>query len=432
MKTALTKRAVSLLYITNTYCLAMKRKLLYSLGLLLSVAAVSCDKDNDPAISPISDKTYSGLTALDIEYNGAPMVGKTVEYTQDGLSATLNFHSIVSLSSLSPELAEFPDFPGPGVLPGSPRLECPVTLHPDGDEYEFTGTGETDYVTYSYSGEVKADKLDFEFKDVRLKNRRLANTVWKPAPLIAGKDGASYSSMPFHVVWETDQPGLLAGFDYSVQDAVNLLLTLPIIPAYNNTAYMSVSQALASGVRALAFNPDGNAVVTYLKTANGAAEFSQAPLCMLQYLPLSNSMMKVFVNPTDLMGVILTNINNSQKPDIPEHPFGAPATRASIQEISGMLSSILPLVSEGFPLQYDLSDSSLKIYFNSETLIPLLKGVIIPLLADPIIQQSILERLQENPSLQPYKPIIEAFLIATPLILESTTKVELGVNLIKY
>lgn len=410
----------------------MKRKLIYSLGMLLSMAAVSCDNDNEPAISPIADKTYTGLSALELEYNGQPMVGKTVDYKQNGLSATLNFHSAVSLSSLSPELAELPDFPGPGVLPGSPNLELPVSLKPDGDEYEFSGTGETDYVTYSYSGDVKADKLDFEFKNVRLKNQRLANTVWKPAPLSAAADGTGYSSMPFHIVWETDQPGLLAGFDYSVQDAVTLLLTLPIIPAYNNTAYMSLSQALASGVRAIAFNPDGNAVVTYLKTANGAAEFSQAPLCMLQYLPLSDSMLKLYVNPTDLTGVILTNINNSQKPNIPEHPFGAPATRASIQEITGMLSALLPMVSEGFPMQYNLSESSLQVYFNSETLIPLLKGVIIPLLADPIIQQSILERLQENPSLQPYKPVIEAFLIATPLILESTTKVELGVNLIKY
>ncbi len=414
-------------------------------GYIFTLAAVAlalgaCSKDNDTPLTPISDKSYSGVTALDLEYDDAPMSGKTVDYTQNGTDAVLTMRSVVSPGDLSASLKALPSIPGPGVLPGSPTLRLPVTLHADGDEYEFSGTGETEFVTYSYSGDVNANKLDFDFDNVRLKNQRLANTAWVPAPTIAADGGIGYKSLPVHIVWECSLPIQLEGFDGTIQDALTILACLPIIPAYNNTAYMSLTQVLGSALKTVAFRSDGNAVVTYLQSNNGAAQFAQAPICMIQYLPLNDNILKLFVNPTDFMGQIL--INTSSHPNLPANPFGkakrsgeTPATatgQVSIEQMAKILEQMAPMISEGFPMQYSMTKSSLQIFLNTETLLPLLKGVIVPLLSDPIIQESMFEAVATNPMFAHQLPVVKKLLAAFPQLLDSTTKIELGINLVPY
>lgn len=423
----------------------MKTYIPLSLCLLAGTLLLPACSDDEPSISPLSEKTYTGNTALKLEYNDAPMSGKSVTYTQNGNTANLVMNSTVSLEELSAALKRLPAIPGPGVLPGTPVLTLPVNLHADGGKYEFEGSGETDFVTYRYSGDVNADVLDFEFEDVRLKNQRLANTVWVPAPTEKETGGIGYKSLPLHIVWECSLPPILEGFDGTIQDALILMTTLPIIPVYNNTAYMSLVQAIGSALKTVAFRPDGNAVVTYLQTNNGSAQFAQAPICMIQYLPITDNILKLYINPTDLMGQIL--INSSSHPDLPANPFGKAAkkvTRAntgatapegptpSLQDIMQVISKLAPMLSEGIPMQYDLTQTSLQLYLNTETLLPLLQGVIVPLLEDPIIQASIIEKISANPSLGGYLPVIKALVTAFPQLLATTTRIELGINLTAY
>lgn len=435
----------------------MKTYLPLSLCLLAGIILLPACSDDEPSISPLPEKTYTGNAALKLEYNDAPMSGKSVTYTQSGNTANLVMNSSVSLEELSAALKGLPAIPGPGVLPGTPVLTLPVNLHADGGKYEFEGSGETDFVTYRYSGDVNADVLDFEFEDVRLKNQRLANTVWVPAPTEKETGGIGYKSLPLHIVWECSLPPILEGFDGTIQDALILMATLPIIPVYNNTAYMSLAQAIGSALKTVAFRPDGNAVVTYLQTNNGSAQFAQAPICMIQYLPLTDNILKLYINPTDLMGQIL--INSSRHPDLPANPFGKAAKKEtrtdpgsaasgnntategttvtegstpSLQDMMQIISKLAPMLSEGIPMQYDLTQTSLQLYLNTETLLPLLQGVIVPLLEDPIIQASIIEKISANPSLSGYLPVIKALVAAFPRLLATTTRIELGINLTAY
>lgn len=431
----------------------MKTYLPLSLCLLAGIILLPACSDDEPSISPLPEKTYTGNAALKLEYNDAPMSGKSVTYTQSGNTANLVMNSTVSLEELSAALKGLPAIPGPGVLPGTPVLTLPVNLHADGGKYEFEGSGETDYVTYRYSGDVNADVLDFEFEDVLLKNQRLANTVWVPAPTEKENDGIGYKSLPLHIVWECSLPPILEGFDGTIQDALILMATLPIIPVYNNTAYMSLVQAIGSALKTVAFRPDGNAVVTYLQTNNGAAQFAQAPICMIQYLPLTDNILKLYINPTDLMGQIL--INSSSHPDLPANPFGKSSRKMaradagsaatgdtaategttstpSLQDMMQIISKLAPMLSEGIPMQYDLTQTSLQLYLNTQTLLPLLQEVIVPLLEDPIIQASIIEKISANPSLSGYVPVIKALVAAFPQLLATTTRIELGINLTAY
>ena len=435
----------------------MKTYLPLSLCLLAGIMLLQACSDEEPTISPLPEKTYTGNAALKLEYNDAPMSGKSVTYTQSGNTANLVMNSTVSLEELSAALKGLPEIPGPGVLPGTPALTLPINLHADGSKYKFEGSGETDYVSYRYSGDVNADILDFEFEDVMLKNQRLANTVWVPAPTEKETDGIGYKSLPIHIVWECSLPPILEGFDGTVQDALILMATLPIIPVYNNTAYMSLVQAIGSALKTIAFRPDGNAVATYLQTNNGSAQFAQAPICMIQYVPLSDTILKLYINPTDLMGQIL--INTSSHPELPANPFGKSSRKMaranvgstatgdntategttvtegstpSLQDMMQIISKLAPMLSEGIPMQYDLTQTSLQLYLNTETLLPLLQGVIIPLLEDPIIQASIIEKISANPSLSGYVPVIKTLIAAFPQLLASTTRIEFGINLIPY
>ncbi|MDE6338395.1 MAG: hypothetical protein K2K97_01235 [Muribaculaceae bacterium] len=398
---------------------------------LLGLLFTGCDNNDAETLPTLSDKTYEGLAELNLVYDGAPMVGKSAALSGD----VLTFDSKVDLGSYSEALKMLPPIPGPGVLPGSPTLPLHLSFAPNKDKYSVAGSGETDFVTYSYLGSLTENLVDFQFYNVKLKDTRFAGRVWKPTPANS-ETGAS----PFHIVWETSQPGLLENFDGSIEDALKLLANLPLIPAYNNTAYMSATQLITSGVTALSFNPDGNLVVTYLQSANGAAQFAQAPLCMVQYLPQGDNTVKLYVNPTDLVSVIL--MNNTNKPDIPSNPFGKSVSRADAEPAEGslldlftpeelglILSNAAPMLSQGIPMQYTMDAKSMELYLPTEILLPLVKNVIAPMLAKPEVQEMIIARVENIASLQPYLPLVKGMLLALPLILETTTKAELGLSL---
>ena len=138
-----------------------------------------------PTVTPVGEKLYAQNAGLQLFYSQAPMPGKFAKFTQNGSDAAIALGSQIDLSQIS-GLGLSGMLKAPGVLPGSPELLIQTKLLPDGDFYNFAGKGETDYVTYAYSGKVNKDSLIMAFDGVTLKNTRLANTAWTPAPLVKG------------------------------------------------------------------------------------------------------------------------------------------------------------------------------------------------------------------------------------------------------
>lgn len=408
----------------------------------ISAVFCSCSKD-DESPSPLSGKTYTGFTALQMSYNSAPMAGKTVTLNPSGDKGALTAYSQFDLSQLSSAFAGTPALPAPGVLPGSPQLTLETALLPSGSVYSFSGSGETDVVTYSYSGTATPEKLSLDFSDVRLKDQSLAGGIWSPAPVEKNPDGAGLKSQPFHLIWESELPLQIPGLQNGIGDILDILVNLPVIPVYDNTAYMSLTQAVASGLRTLAFSPDGNFVVTYLKRAAGAAQFAHAPLCMLQYAPAAPGLMKMWVNPTDVLTVVLQN-NTAQSPDIPENPFGKPSRADAssptipplvMKFLMQFLPRVAPLLAEGIPVNYSTDGNAMTLYIGSDLLLPLVKDVAQTVLADPevqaLIKQALMDAVKADPSILQYIPKIEAFLKDLPQFIAATTRIELGLNLVK-
>ena len=401
---------------------------------LAASSLVSCS-DSDKTPEPVGDKTFTGMNALEMTYCGAPMAGKTVAVHQDGANASMTLDSHFDLSTLSAALKGFPALQGPGVIPGSPVLQINTPLSNGDGRYEFAGKGETDFATYSYSGSFDASKMTFAFTDVRLKDQSFAGTGWAPRPAAKNPSGIGYSASPLHIVWETSMPIPIPGLESEIGDLLNMLAGLPLIPVYNGTAYMSLVQAVESALKTVGFNANGNMPVCYLQRADGAAQFANAPLCMIQYLPVAPGVMKLYVNPTDVLTLVLLN-NTNRDPNIPEHPFGIRAREtaagsAQLQQIvTALVQKLAPVLSQGIPANYTRTDDSLELYIGSDVLVPLLKQTLLPLMQNPEVMALLMQKLAENPALSTHLPAVKAALTVLPAILENTTRIEFGLNLV--
>ena len=82
-------------------------------------------------------------------------------------------------------------------------------------------------------------------------------------------------------------------------------------------------------------------------------------------------------------------------------------------------------------MAYTETADKIDLFIPSEVLLPLVKDVVAPLLADPVVQAMIIEKLEGSASLQPYLPIVKGMLVALPLILETTTRAEIGFSFVK-
>lgn len=406
---------------------------------LLSLA-VSCDKD-DKAPAAAESKAYSGLNALDLTFNGSGMAGKRVSvYASESVSLTVD--GIFDISSLSDSFKGLAPLPAPGAIPGSPTLTIPVTLKAKDGKWSFSGKGETAEATYSYSGSFTPEKMTMAFSDVKLKDQSLANSIWAPAPVKKGDGLFTYLSQPFLIEWDLELPLPIPGLENGLGEILDMLVNLPFIPVYHDTAVMSLTQVISNGLRTVAFNPDGNIVVVYLQTANGSSIFTHAPLSTFQYVPAGADMARLYVNPTDILTLVLLN-NTNKGPDIPEHPFGkasradgndtpaiSPETMATLMQA---LYSLAAQCAAGVPVHLDkTSEGNLQFYVGADVILPFMTNYILPILSDPAIQQMLAAYIASQPALAPHAGEIQVLLDALPLLLAQTTDIRFGLNLVPY
>lgn len=398
-------------------------------GLLLFTA---CDKGENKDLDQIQSKTYTGMNVLDMEYNDTDMAGKSADVSkaQNG-DVNLSFYSKVNLGQLNAAFQDLPVLDGPGVLPGTPRLDITVPVKHDGDDWDFSCSGETDFVTYRLEGEFNNTRMKCEFNDVKLKNLTFAGGAWKPVPV---SRNPLADSQPFHIVWETKLPIQLPGTQYGIQDLLRVIVNAPVIPVYNGTAEMSLSQVIANGMKSIGMTADGCIPVTYLQTANGAATFANAPRCTFMYIPLSENAIKLYVNPSDILTLVLLN-NTNRDPDIPDNPFGKPsrAERGDlVQLLEALVKTLTSALPDGIPMACVRQGDDMSLFMSSELLLPLLKNVLVPVLSNPATRGLIADLVEHDTTLAPHATAIMALYDALPTILAQTSRLELGLNFTKY
>lgn len=398
----------------------MKKNLFYYLfAVICSVTLfTSCsDDDDEKMVNPVPQTTFTGENGLQLTYNGAPMPGKKVTFTPDATNAqkaTLRLEGEFDLNGIlgkakSAAAREDVSMPtAPGVLPGSPVVTLPVDLTINGDQCSFAGTSETDYCTFSYKGEVSAGAMELDLSEVKLKNAKLAGMTWKLEPY---DETNPNETDPIYLVWEAEKKVL--GF-MPIESALNIALRMDLIAAGADNK-ISATDMLGTVLQDVTFMEDGNIVATYKDAANGGTEWTKSPVNLAQYVVENDNQMKVFLNPA----AIIAAVNNAGR---------AVDVQAVIQQAIQML---YPMLVNGVPVAFGQTDDALSVYLNTELLLPLLKTLVVPLLSDEEVVAMLVELMKKDPDFGEMAGLAEPTLKAFPEIIESTTKVEIGLNFVK-
>lgn len=398
----------------------MKKNLFYYLfAVICSVTLfTSCsDDDDEKMVNPVPQTTFTGENGLQLTYNGAPMPGKKVTFTPDATNAqkaTLRLEGEFDLNGIlgkakSAAAREDVSMPtAPGVLPGSPVVTLPVDLTINGDQCSFAGTSETDYCTFSYKGEVSAGAMELALSEVKLKNAKLAGMTWKLKPY---DETNPNETDPIYLVWEAEKKVL--GF-MPIESVLKIALRMDLIAAGADNK-ISATDMLGTVLQDVTFMEDGNIVATYKDAANGGTEWTKSPVNLAQYVVENDNQMKVFLNPA----AIIAAVNNAGR---------AVDVQAVIQQAIQML---YPMLVNGVPVAFGQTDDALSVYLNTELLLPLLKTLVVPLLSDEEVVAMLVELMKKDPDFGEMAGLAEPTLKAFPEIIESTTKVEIGLNFVK-
>lgn len=398
----------------------MKKNLFYYLfAVICSVTLfTSCsDDDDEKMVNPVPQTTFTGENGLQLTYNGAPMPGKKVTFTPDATNAqkaTLRLEGEFDLNGIlgkakSAAAREDVSMPtAPGVLPGSPVVTLPVDLTINGDKCSFAGTSETDYCTFSYKGEVSAGAMELALSEVKLKNAKLAGMTWKLKPY--DKEDPNETD-PIYLVWEVEKKV----FDFlPIEPVLKLALRMELIAAGADHK-VSATEMLGTVLQDVTFMEDGNIVATYKDAANGGTEWTKSPVNLAQYVVENDNQIKVFLNPA----AIIAAVNNAGR---------AVDVQTVIQQTIQML---YPMLVNGVPVAFEQTEDALSVYLNTELLLPLLKTLVVPLLSDEEVVAMLVELMKKDPDFSEMADLAEPMLKAFPEIIESTTKVEIGLNFVK-
>lgn len=398
----------------------MKKNLFYYLfAVICSVTLfTSCsDDDDEKMVNPVPQTTFTGENGLQLTYNGAPMPGKKVTFTPDATNAqkaTLRLEGEFDLNGIlgkakSAAAREDVSMPtAPGVLPGSPVVTLPVDLTINGDKCSFAGTSETDYCTFSYKGEVSAGAMELALSEVKLKNAKLAGMTWKLKPY--DKEDPKETD-PIYLVWEAEKKV----FDFlPIESALKFALRTELIAAGADHK-VSATEMLGTVLQDVTFMEDGNIVATYKDAANGGTEWTKSPVNLAQYVVENDNQIKVFLNPA----AIIAAVNNAGR---------AVDVQTVIQQTIQML---YPMLVNGVPVAFEQTEDALSVYLNTELLLPLLKTLVVPLLSDEEVVAMLVELMKKDPDFSEMADLAEPMLKAFPEIIESTTKVEIGLNFVK-
>ncbi len=428
----------------------MKHIPFYLLSVSLLTLAGCSDNDSTP-IAPIKEKTYSGVSELEVFYNDKPMMGKTAVFAQEDNKALVKVFSEFDLSQLS-EFGLSGKLPAPGIIPGSPHFNINTDVKNNGSSWEFSGSSENDFCTYKYTGYATPDNFKLYISDAALKNGGMSPAIWKPAPIKKGDDG-SISSTPFYIDWEY-RP--IKEIDINLSPIIEALTVIPVIPVYDNTAYMSVSQAIFEIVKGVAFLSDGNILISYISSVGGAAHLDQTAPNGFQYVMPTSNMLKFYVNPLSFFSFILENTSGSTPEseidlnatglwpakDSQTKPDANSPTMENIKKflasptvqkiLKSIMPQLLPMVAEGIPMAYNLSDNSLKIFIDTEMAVGIMTPIVKTLIEDNTTIELIKKYIASDPRLAALLPDVEKAIALLPKAIEQTTTFNIGFNLIPY
>lgn len=407
------------------------KRFYFAAAIFATLSFAACSDDDETPGGGLTAKTYEN-TELAITYNGEPVIGKSVDFAPENGKATLTFSGqdfdLNAIAAGSDIGLQLPTVATCGVLPGTPNYALTVDLTGDESTCSFSGSSETTYCTFSYSGTVNAQTLSVELKDVTLKNTSLSGTSLSGTWDIPALDDNAYNVI--RAVWVSSTP---VNIDYGeglgiypmpISTILGMLFALPI------SNEQSIVELLTSNLKSITFGEDGNITANYLaaKGAN-AGTFVQSPKNIAQYV-VDGDKIKVFLNPQGIAYADAANADAAKK---------SRAAGIDINAILGeVLGQLVPMFAEGLPLRFGAAidaegnsvDGLMCVYLDTDVLLPILRAVA-PLFEDEGFLGIITNLIKNDPQWSSMASMISPMLQQLPGIIETTSKVEVGINLQK-
>lgn len=390
----------------------MKKKNLLFLFMMLCTLSffTACDDDdNEPEVPVLmKGKTVFRGENLTLTYGGAAMPGKEITFsTEDGNTGALKMEGTLDLSGLISSKANQPTKQlAPGVIPGEiVTLIENIVLTRDGDAYTFEGTDANDAREITYSGRADSASLKLDLT-VKFPTNDLMGT-WKLMQLI----GTDYAKEPIYCAWEATEKFDVLFLKLAADQLVKMMVRLELISVADKQK-VSIEQMLNQVLKDVTFREDGNVVASYRDADNLTSDWVASPLNIAQYVVDGDGSLRLFLNPDMILGNIKT------KAGLTDLPEGV---------IESIMANIVPMLSNGFPLKYEMTEDGMKVYADTELMMTLF-NVLMPLLQDENIIASLMESIAQNPDMASFKPMAEKIFKSLPAVIESTTKMEVGLN----
>lgn len=373
----------------------MKKNFLYLFTVLCTLSFfTACSDDDDPKDPTVLDvnAAYSG-DKLDLKYSDSALLGKEITFdTKDGKTATITMKGTFDISGLAglinakstaqPSMA-------PGIIPGEvTTILSDVPLILSGEKYTFEGTDSNNERELKYSGEVQKDKLIMSVNVTMTKND-LQGTTWKLA-----ETNMATGSMPFLFTWKSTTGIMLP-------DATEPWPTNDMAALVN---MMMISPKLSGVLSDVTFKEDGNIIATYSK-AGATPSWQVSPINLAQYY-IKDKKMYVVLN-IDMIIAAATKADNKAQ---------------LIESIMKLIPDLLPLLSSGIPLNYHIDASNAQVYVDKDLILPILTKV----MSDKYLMEYISGMIPDD-----LKPLVSPILGQLPGILETTTEMNVGLNLTK-
>lgn len=383
----------------------------------------------------LSEITYTDADVdhmLELTYNGTPVIGKQVTYTpksNDWDKATITLSgSTLDLTemletlgtSIPLDLSKLSSIPTAGVLPGTTTYSIEVTIN----NGEFSGQGETEYLTFKYNGIASASKMEFNITEATLKNTSLAGNWAVPTYYYDDDEWEMVGTNPVKFEWESSKNiEVIPGLGMPPATIIGIMLQMGIIPTEDGSQPIYVM--LQRAIKNIAFQPDGNIVASYVPDATVGGTAVDSPLNLAQYVVTSDNQMLLFLNPQAIiMNVMAQGSKSRANGNLDLSQFQG--------IIDGLAPTLLNLIQNGAPLAYAKSTdgNDLTVYLDTNFLLPLLKAIA-PVFNNEDVVNAIINIAGQNEDFASMASMLGPILKDLPAVIDGTTKIEIGLNLTK-
>ncbi len=401
----------------------IKKNLLIYLFATLTLGGffTSCSDDKDePVVCPVEQTIFTDINGLALNYCGAPVLGKQIEFIPDASNPT---KASVKISGSKFAIDGMPfELDGSGVIPGEETTTLNLDLNINGDLATFEGVDENAQRTISYKGSIHKSSLNLDL-DVTYPKNILAGKMFDLKPYIPSF-GSDPKSTPVICKWDSDYKFKVYPFGptFSIEANIQWILGMTLMAAPIPGSSQGIYPPLLGSIKNIAFLPNGNVVAKYNEKWNDEkSPWKDSPLNAATYVMENDSTLRLFINPAQIAAASpkQASLKASRGNSVP-------------QILMGLLDDVNVLLKSGIPFHVSVKENGeTSVYLDETLLLPILKKVK-PLFEDEAFVNGLIEQIKASTP-DDYKKQVDGVLAPTlkamPQIIDTTKSIQLGLNM---